>query len=338
MGWNSCCIYAISKDRTILQTINTMKQPNLLSTWLFFLLVFLSASLFGQNPTISVQGTLKDASGASVADGMREVTFRLYNVESGGTVLWTETATVSVIGGIYSHNLGSVEPLVEGNFAANVYLGIVVSGLELSPRTAMTYAPYALSVASAQRIAQQGCSGQVGDVKYSILNPTQFAVQNGDCWVPMDGRAIPGTRLATIMGATNVPDMSGLFMRATEYNDGNDPDRGVMAATTIQGDGNKLHGHSFSGTTNNDGSHSHTYRDQYTREGTNGSGVEPAFTTTYDSNYDTANGDDDGKRGYANKTTTGSGNHSHSFSGTTGNSGAEARPKNMNFFIYIRVD
>ena len=118
---------------------------------------------------ISIQGTLKDAKGAAVADGDQTVTFKLYDVFAGGTELWTETATVKVTGGIYSHYLGVVTPLNAAIFSKTLYLGISVGGLQLDPRIEMTYAPYAFAV---QEVV---CSGAVGDVKYSILNPAQFA-------------------------------------------------------------------------------------------------------------------------------------------------------------------
>jgi hypothetical protein len=60
---------------------------------------------------ISIQGTLKDSKGAAVPDGSQTVTFKLYNVTTAGTSLWSETADVIVTGGIYSHYLGSVTPL-----------------------------------------------------------------------------------------------------------------------------------------------------------------------------------------------------------------------------------
>lgn len=290
---------------------------------LFFLCLF--ANLSAQNNTvINIQGTLKDASGVAVPDGQREVTFKLYNLLSGGTAVWDETATVEVVGGIYSHNLGTVEDLVEGDFASTVYLGITVGSLELSPRTQMTYAPYALSVFAAQRIAQQGCSGQVGDVKYSVLNPTQFAQENGECWVPMDGRAIAGTRMATDYGMANVPDMSGLFIRATEYLDGNDPGRSPMAVATLQGDDNKSHLHGVNINTTTNGNHAHTVNDNH---------------QAFESNGWSDGGDDYALNTNTTRTTSTNGNHTHNVNGNTNASGsAEARPKNMNFFIYMRVD
>lgn len=305
-------------------------MKNSLEMTRFFTLVLLcaaflcSSNLFAQNPIISIQGTLKDANGASIADSERSVTFRLYDVASGGTALWEETAMVNVIGGIYSHNLGSVTPLVEANFATTLYLGVEVGGLELSPRTEMTYAPYALSVASTQKVAQGGCSGQVGDIKYSILNPTQFAEQNGDCWVPMDGRAIPGTALEGY-GYANVPDMSGLFIRATEYNDGNDPGRSPMAAASLQGDELGSHNHSMQPG----GLHSH---------GNNapggGQGLAYMDGTTTPGTIDNTGGEINVGNTRA-LTINDGGEHTHAINNTGGD---ENRPKNMNFYIYIRVD
>ena len=309
-----------------------------LPSLLFFALFFLAAgTAFGQQRTeISIQGTLKDGSGLAVSDGQRQATFRLYTEASGGTAIWEETATIEVIGGVYSHNLGSVEELVEGDFESTVYLGVTFGGSELSPRTQMTYAPYALSVFAAQRIARQGCSGQVGDIKYSILNPTQFADENGDCWVPMDGRAIPGTRLAQIMGAANVPDMSGLFIRATEYNDGNDPGRSPLAAATVQNHAFQDHQHYIDISTLSAGNHSHTFDE----EGVYLAGPSGTGTSTNASLYYSITN--------TNQSTSTTGSHTHTIRDWSDNAGrssgsintdvAETRPTNMNFYIYIRVD
>lgn len=99
---------------------------------------------------ISIQSTLKDISGKAIPDGPQTLTFKLYNEVTGGTALWTEMAEVEVVGGIYSHKLGSIMPLDVSNFGnSNVFLGVTVSGgQELAPRTELTYAPYALAVRS----------------------------------------------------------------------------------------------------------------------------------------------------------------------------------------------
>ncbi|HMU02243.1 MAG TPA: hypothetical protein PJ990_01400, partial [Saprospiraceae bacterium] len=98
---------------------------------------------------ISIQGTLKDANGAAVEDGTYTVEFRLYTVETGGTIQWFETASVESAGGIYSHYLGSVTPLDATVFDQTLYLGIKVGAYELTPRTELTYAPYTFAANTA---------------------------------------------------------------------------------------------------------------------------------------------------------------------------------------------
>lgn len=108
------------------------------------------------SPKVSVQGTLKTSIGTAVDNGTYTLKFRLYSVATGGSILWEETDDVNIVGGVYSHLLGSVNPLDPANFGGTLFLGITPgSGAELSPRTEMTYAPYALSVAG---IANNGGS------------------------------------------------------------------------------------------------------------------------------------------------------------------------------------
>lgn len=62
--------------------------------------------------TINYQGYLSDANGDALQDGDYEITFRIYNVLSGGAALWTETWSgadlVPVVRGRFSVNLGSI--------------------------------------------------------------------------------------------------------------------------------------------------------------------------------------------------------------------------------------
>ena len=109
---------------------------------------FISFQISAQNPTFSIQSTLKNITGEAISDGEQTITFKLYTQEEGGTSLWTETADVDVVSGIYSHELGSVTPLSSNDFGNQLYLGVTVLGKELSPRTKLGYAPYALAVSS----------------------------------------------------------------------------------------------------------------------------------------------------------------------------------------------
>ncbi|MBK9338565.1 MAG: hypothetical protein IPM98_19365 [Lewinellaceae bacterium] len=113
------------------------------------LFTFLSTSLQAQSPKVSVQGTLKTSTGTAVDDGEYSVIFKLYTQADGGSAVWTETADVELVGGVYSHLLGSVEPINPTHFANTLFLGVTVGGSELTPRTELTYSPYALSVNTA---------------------------------------------------------------------------------------------------------------------------------------------------------------------------------------------
>lgn len=99
----------------------------------------------GQVPqTISYQGVLTDASGNLVSDGSYNLTFKLYDVTSGGTPLWTETQSASVSGGIFNVILGEGTPLTLP-FDKPYWLGITVSsGTELSPRIELASSAYGL--------------------------------------------------------------------------------------------------------------------------------------------------------------------------------------------------
>ncbi len=303
-----------------------MKRKSITFTVLFAS-IFCLTSLTAQNEKVSIQGTLKNANGTSVDDGTYSVTFKLYNDETAGNTVWTELATVEVAGGIYSHNLGSVTPLPPSIFAQTLYLGVRIGTYELTPRTELTYAPYALSVGFAQKVV---CSGAVGDVKYSILNPTQFAAENGTCWVPMDGRALAATdKLRTITGLTALPNGGGMFLRSQEFSNSANNDPGRTSASAIaQSQSFEIQGHNHTGTTNNDGAHSHTDN-------------EASFTTAAQSTAVSVtlggNGwswNNDG--GEANVRPGGS-DHTHAFT-TNSTGGTETRPINLNFWIYIRIN
>jgi hypothetical protein len=280
------------------------------------------------NPKISIQGTLKSASGSSVADGAYDVTFKLYSVQTGGTAVWEEDASVEVIGGIYSHYLGSITPLDPSDFITPLFLGVQVGSYELIPRTELAYSPYAFSVNSAQTVV---CSGAVGDIKHSILNPAQFAAVNGACWVPMDGRPLAATdQLRIITGMANVPDGSGLFIRSQEFNGGGDNDPGRDSNSpiaSVQQDDIRSHNH----TMGSSGSHNHSIPYDSGGGGSGGNNPMLWFTNVEDQGTFHTNG------AFANgfASTDFDGNHTHTINNT---GGAETRSKNLNLWVYIRIN
>ncbi len=110
---------------------------------------FLICLLFGVNATVprllTVQGRLKEA-GSSVS-GDYDIVFYIYNTETGGSPLYTESHTgnnaVSVSAGFFSTVLGEIETL-DLPFKEQYWLGIKVgSDDEMTPRIKLTNSSYA---------------------------------------------------------------------------------------------------------------------------------------------------------------------------------------------------
>ena len=123
-----------------------MKKPLLL------LLIIIEAGMLTAQPTktLSFQGVLLDpTSNLPVMEGSYDFEFKLYNVSTGGTALWTETQSgITVDGeGQYQVVLGSQTALT-ADFNEDYWLEIVVNTINLG-RTKLTGATYALGATTA---------------------------------------------------------------------------------------------------------------------------------------------------------------------------------------------
>lgn len=167
----------------------------------FLVLILLTSSIISETPhQVSYQGSLTDGAGDPVADGLYELTFTIYDASGGGNSYWTSgPQMVGVTNGLFSYALGSAVPLPDSAFdsGSDRYLGIRVSSdPELSPRTQLLSAPYALHAQSAElgyvfQLVPQDIPGLCdvageGNVYYdSVLNEPCYC--NGTDWVQMDG-------------------------------------------------------------------------------------------------------------------------------------------------------
>jgi len=118
------------------------------------LVVTLAATARAETPAqLPVQGYLVDEALSEPVEGEHPVRFRLYAEAVGGDALWEETQPVEFVGGWFGASLGAVTPLSPGLFerAAPLYLGVLVEDddAELSPRSPLGGAPYALHAATA---------------------------------------------------------------------------------------------------------------------------------------------------------------------------------------------
>lgn len=97
--------------------------------------------------TLSYQGILSDTLGTPKPDGVYAITFRLYDVASGGTALWSETQSLQVKRGLFSATLGSQTAFPASlTFDRQYWLSIQpASDPELAPRIALTAVGYSLN-------------------------------------------------------------------------------------------------------------------------------------------------------------------------------------------------
>jgi len=144
---------------------------------------------------LSYQGRLTDSLGNPVPDGNYQLTFRLYQQETGGTPFWTEAQTIMVRNGLFSALLGAVTPITSLPDAGTVWLSLQVGiAPELTPRLRIVSAAYSFLSEKAQTLDQNGAGvGQV--LKW---NGTAWAAANDEfdnnAWV----RGTPESVLYTI--------------------------------------------------------------------------------------------------------------------------------------------
>ena len=106
-----------------------------------------AAAISGAPTVMNYQGTLKD-SNSDPLHGEYNMTFRIYDDPTGGTVKWSEThINVPVVQGDFSVLLGDTTPLTADLFSnTQRYIGVTVADYgELSPRGRIASVAYALT-------------------------------------------------------------------------------------------------------------------------------------------------------------------------------------------------
>lgn len=103
---------------------------------------------------IRFQGKVTDTAGAPLS-GAYNVTFRIYNAETGGTLLWSETqSAVPVNNGIFTVLLGNVAAL-DLPFDESYWLSMEVNDDgEMAPRQTVSSVGYAIHAETAERFIE----------------------------------------------------------------------------------------------------------------------------------------------------------------------------------------
>ena len=140
---------------------------NVLSLTIVLLLV-VAVSAWAQIPKlINYQAKLTDGDGVAL-NGDYDITFKIYDEETGGTPLWTEAHTgVTVTNGLFDVQLGSITPL-DLSFADTYWVEIEIEGTTLSPREMLSTVPYAFRALVAES------AGGVQDVGVEMTDLTDF--------------------------------------------------------------------------------------------------------------------------------------------------------------------
>lgn len=159
-------------------------------TKILFLILLLSAlryplpALYAEVPhLINYQGRLTDSSSVPL-NGSYAITFRIYDAESAGTMLWEETNTGVVIQkGIFSVLLGSVANLNLA-FDKPYFLEIKIGAEVMSPRQRITSAGYAIRAEKAD--SAEGTIKATGGLTVETRTTDPSSPTAGQIWLRTD--------------------------------------------------------------------------------------------------------------------------------------------------------
>jgi hypothetical protein len=138
------------------------------------------------------QGRIFDSSGAAL-DGDQQVTFAIYDAETGGSPLWTEDQTLAFEAGYFAAVLGVNTPVAGAAFDADaLWVSLSVGGVEVGDRLPLTSVPYAFraeSAMTAQALATpvqwsdiQGAPADADTLANIACSDGEVLTWNGGAW------------------------------------------------------------------------------------------------------------------------------------------------------------
>jgi hypothetical protein len=137
---------------------------------------------------ITYQGRLTDNAGVPVTDGSYDLTFKIYDDSTSGTILWTEVQSITTESGLFNVQLGSITSLVDSIFAMSpdLFMGLqlVGSATEMSPRSRLTSSAFSFRASHADtadyaHAAPSGAGGWVDNGNKVILTDSTNMVGIG---------------------------------------------------------------------------------------------------------------------------------------------------------------
>lgn len=156
-------------------------------------ILFLCSTVYAAVPRlINFQGVVKDSAGNTPLVDQLGITFTIYDAPLGGTALWTESHSVTMVsGGLFNVLLGEFNPIPDSVFADTVrYIGIQVeSDPEMSPRQRLSSVGYSYN-SSEWTSAGQDLFRLSGNVGIGTSSPGEKLEVNGALKFSGDGNVI----------------------------------------------------------------------------------------------------------------------------------------------------
>jgi hypothetical protein len=172
---------------------------------------------------LNYQGYLVDATDTSAVTAVLAMTFRIYDAETMGSELWSETHPgVSVVNGLFNVLLGSVTPFPGGLFDGSaLWLQTEVGAEILTPRKPLVSVAYSHRAVMADHATVADSAIVVGtaDGDWTVSNSDMYSAVSGNVGI---GRTSPDTKLDT-PGPVRIGDPSytptsavGLWLAAND--------------------------------------------------------------------------------------------------------------------------
>lgn len=127
-------------------------------------------------PSIVLQGILRDQQNNAIGDGVYSLTFSFYTSPSGGSAVWSsQMRQVTVQNGWFSEKLSDFSSSVD--FSNQYYVGVLVDGMsaELPNRIELTAAPYAMALVGSENVL-----AGTGNIGIGTTTPDEKLTVNGN--------------------------------------------------------------------------------------------------------------------------------------------------------------
>lgn len=182
-------------------------------------------------PQFSHQGRLTDDAGEPVPDGDYEVVYRIYQVATEGSAVYTDTQTVAVQDGLFTTSLGLTDEIPADIFSVPTWLDITVEGETLTPRQRLLGAPFAFSLASGAvvqgpELLERTFSGQ-DDTGATLTVWNNGALETSGNALLAINQAAPADADRDKVAALQAIAAGG------NHNNGGDPDTGAYGAIIL---------------------------------------------------------------------------------------------------------